>query len=123
MIGEFRTFLQKNNVFTLAVGFILGAAVGKVVTALVNDLIMPMVGMAIPDGDWRKMVVAVGKGKLLVGDLLGTILDFVIIAFVVFMITKKLIKEPPAPATKNCKACTETVPMAATKCKFCGDQV
>jgi len=125
-ISEFRIFLKKNNAVALAVGFIMGAAVSKVVTALVNDLIMPIIGMAIPDGDWRKLDFAVGTGKFLVGDFIGTVVDFFIIAFVVFVITKTLLKEPPAPEPppmKNCKACTESVPMAATKCKFCGDPV
>jgi len=125
-ISEFRDFLKKNNAIALAVGFIMGAAVGKVVTALVTDLIMPIIGMAIPDGDWRKMTFAVGTGKFLVGDFIGTVVDFVIIAFVVFVMTKTLLREPPAPpapAMKNCNACTESVPAAATKCKFCGDPV
>jgi len=123
MVGDFKAFLQKNNVVALAIGFIMGAAVGKVVTALVNDLIMPLVGMAIPDGDWRKLTVAVGSGKLLIGDLLGTVVDFVIIAFVVFMITRMFMKPEPAPETKTCKSCAETVAKVAIKCKYCGDPV
>ena len=101
----------------------MGAAVGKVIIALVNDLIMPVIGMAIPDGDWRKLTVPVGYSKFLIGDFLGTSVDFVIIAWVVFLITKALIKVEAAPPTKNCPACTEAIPAAARRCKFCTETV
>jgi len=123
VVSEFRAFLTKNNAIALAVGFIMGAAVGKVVTALVNDIIMPLVGLAMPRGDWRTYALEVGSGKMLIGDFFGTVIDFFIIALVVFMITKRLLKPDPAAPTKQCKACCETVPLAATKCKFCGDPV
>jgi large conductance mechanosensitive channel len=119
MIGEFRSFLQKNNVVALAIGFIMGAAVGKVVTAMVNDLIMPIITFAMPEGDWRKLVFNLGGAKFLFGEFLGTVVDFIIIAFIVFVITKKLIKEPPPPETKVCPACLETVAAKARRCKFC----
>ncbi len=124
MVGEFRAFLLKNNVMALATGFILGAAVGKVVTALVSDFIMPFVGMITPSGEWRQITYEAGGAKFLVGDFLGAVVDFVIIALVVFIATKSLLKaEPPAPPTKNCPACTESIPVAATRCKFCTTSV
>ncbi len=122
MVGEFRSFLLKNNVMTLATGFILGAAVGKVVTALVSDFIMPFVGMITPSGEWRQITFDAGGAKFLVGDFLGALVDFVIIALVVFLAGKTLLRtepEPPAPPSKNCPACTEAIPAAATRCKFC----
>jgi len=123
MIGEFRKFLQKNNVMALAIGFIMGAAVGKVVTALVTDLIMPIVTFALPGGDWRKIVLNMGNAKILFGEFLGTVVDFIIIAFVVFVVTKKFIKEPPPPETKVCPACLETVAAKASRCKFCTETI
>ena len=126
MVSEFRQFLLKNNVTALAIGFILGAAVGKVVTALVSDFIMPFVGIVTPSGEWRQIVYEAGGAKFLVGDFLGAVVDFVIIALVVFIATKTLLKpepEPSAPPTKNCPACTESIPAAATRCKFCTQAV
>ncbi len=126
MIGEFRQFLLKNNVTALAIGFILGAAVGKVVTALVSDFIMPFVGMITPGGEWRQITYELGGAKFLVGDFLGATVDFVIIVLVVFVATKTLLKpepEPPAPPAKSYPACTETIPAAATRCKFCTSPV
>lgn len=121
LIDEFKTFLFKHQVIGLAVGVVIGAAVGKVVKALVDDFIMPVVGFLTPSGDWRAMTWNVGPVKFGVGDFLGNLVDFTIVAFVVFMIVKMLIKEPAAaaPATKECPHCKENVPLAATKCKFC----
>ncbi len=122
MVGEFRQFLLKNNVMALATGFILGAAVGKVVTALVNDFIMPFIGMIAPSGEWRQITFEAGGAKFLAGDFLGAVVDFVIIALVVFLAAKTLLRpepEPPAPPSKNCPACTEAIPAAASRCKFC----
>ena len=126
MVGEFRQFLLKNNVTALAIGFILGAAVGKVVTALVTDFIMPFVGIITPSGEWRQITYEAAGAKFLVGDFLGAVVDFVIIALVVFIATKSLLKpesEPPAPPTKDCPACKETIAAAATRCKFCTSTV
>ncbi len=126
MVGEFRQFLLKNNVMALAIGFILGAAVGKVVTALVSDFIMPLVGIITPSGEWQQFTYQAAGAKFLVGDFLAAVVDFVIIALVVFMATKSLFKpepEPPAPPTKNCPACTEAIAVAATRCKFCTSTV
>ena len=120
MITEFKAFLFKHNVTSLAVAFILGAAVGKVVTALVNDMVMPIVGMMVPGGEWRQVTFTMGTGKFLVGDLIGTVVDFVIIAFIVFVIGKMTQQPtPPVPPTKTCPACLETVAVGAKRCKFC----
>ena len=123
MITEFKAFLQKNNVMALAIGFILGAAVGKVVTATVNDLLMPIIGLAIPSGDWRQIAIPIRSSKLLVGDFLGAVLDFIIIAFAVFMIGKMFLKPEPTPDTKICPHCTEVVAKAASRCKYCTQPV
>jgi large conductance mechanosensitive channel len=132
MIKGFKEFLLKNNVLALAVAVIVGGAVGKVVSSLAADIIMPIIGVVLPGGEWRSAKFVLSKtvgpdGKEVVnaisyGTFFGNIVDFIIIAFVVYMITKALIKEPaPAPAapSKNCPRCKETVAIDATKCKFC----
>ncbi|MFZ2455821.1 MAG: MscL family protein [Candidatus Altiarchaeia archaeon] len=93
MLSEFMEFLKKYQVLGLAVAFIIGGAASKLVTAMVNDLIMPLVGLFVPGGDWRTIVFPVGSAKFLVGDFLGAIVDFVIIAAVVFTIVKFIMKE------------------------------
>jgi large conductance mechanosensitive channel len=119
VVEEFKSFLLKHQVVGLAVGVVIGAAVGKVVKALVDDIIMPVVGLLTPGGDWR----AIKVGIFGVGDLAGNILDFAIVAFVVFMIIKKFIKDAPPPPSKACPACRETIHPEATRCKFCTSEV
>jgi large conductance mechanosensitive channel len=98
MIGEFKAFLTKHGVIGLAVAVVIGGAVGKLVTALVSDLVMPVVGAFTPSGDWRQATWTIGSVKLGIGDFIGVFIDFVIISFVVFMIVKTLIKEEPKKA-------------------------
>ena len=89
--AEFMDFLGKAGVLGLAIGFIMGTYIGKVVSALVQDLIMPIPGALIPGGDWRKAVasIPVGNGmNFAVGDFVGVIIDFLIVASVIFVIAK-----------------------------------
>jgi large conductance mechanosensitive channel len=121
MLQEFKAFLTKTNALALAVGVVIGGAVGKVVSAIVEDLIMPIVGMVTPSGDWRS-ITAGPKGEFKVGHLLGATVDFIIIAMVIFWITKLLLREPakaPPPAMKNCPECLTSVPEAAKRCSAC----
>ena len=85
MLKEFKEFAMRGNVVDLAVGLIIGAAFGKIVTSVVNDLIMPIVNPLIPGGDWRTMEVGPG---IKIGSFLGTLLDFIIVAFAIFLIVK-----------------------------------
>jgi large conductance mechanosensitive channel len=122
LVEEFKSFLLKHGVVGLAVGVVIGGAVGKVVSSVVADVIMPIVGLLTPAGDWRTAKIWIFG----VGNLFGTLLDFVIVAFVVFMIIKYFIKEPPkaaGPAMKACPDCLEQVLAQAKKCKFCGSNV
>jgi large conductance mechanosensitive channel len=91
-VEEFMEFLMKYQVIGLAVAFIIGAAATKLVSATVADIIMPVIAVLIPGGDWRASVVDVGPIKFLVGDFVGNIIDFVIIALVIFLIVKFMIK-------------------------------
>jgi large conductance mechanosensitive channel len=120
MVSEFRSFLTKSNALALAVGVIIGAAVGNVVTALVGDILMPVISTVLPSGDWRsaKWVIS-GSNAVLYGHFAGIVIDFVIIAFVVFTVTKALLRPEPAPPTKSCPQCLEMVPKAATRCRAC----
>ena len=92
-MDEFVAFLNKHKVIGLAVAFIIGAAAAKLVSALVADIIMPVVGAFTPSGDWRLATLQVGPVRFLVGDFAGATIDFVIIAFVIFMIVKFAVKE------------------------------
>jgi large conductance mechanosensitive channel len=92
LVQEFMDFLMKYQVIGLAVAFIIGAAATKMVTACVADIIMPIIAVLIPGGDWRTSVRQLGPVKLLVGDFVGAIIDFVIIALVVFLIVKYMMK-------------------------------
>ncbi|MBI5225572.1 MscL family protein [Candidatus Micrarchaeota archaeon] len=93
MLSEFSEFLKKYQVLGLAVAFIIGAASTKLVTAVVNDLVMPLIAVLVPGGDWRSSLLLAGPFKFPIGDLVGAIIDFVIVAFVVFMIVKMVMKE------------------------------
>src|SRR5204863_9641227 len=130
----------KGNVVDLAVGVVIGAAFGKIVSALVADLVMPVVSMVLPSGDWRASGVVLKSAAdpkdnvvLKYGDFLGSVLDFFVVALVLFLIVSRIIKAAegrlakPAEAapvpTKECPACCESVPVKATRCKFCTSQL
>jgi large conductance mechanosensitive channel len=122
---DFKDFLLKQNALALAVGVVIGASVGKVVSAVVDDIVMPIVGILIPGGEWRNWELplthdAAGKvtNALKYGDLLGRLVDFSIIALVVFFVTRAILREKPPPA-RTCPRCAESVLAAATRCKFC----
>jgi large conductance mechanosensitive channel len=91
-VAEFMEFLLKYQVIGLAVAVIIGAAATKMVTAMVNDIIMPIIGAIIPGGSWRTAVINAGPIAFLIGDFVAAIIDFVIIAFVVFLIVKFIMK-------------------------------
>ena len=134
MVQEFKEFLTKTNALALAIGVIIGAAIGKVVSGVVDDVLMPLVGLLLPSGDWReaKIIIktvtdATGKvseSAIKYGHLIGTVIDFIFIALVVFLVIKALIKpSPPGPPTKNCPECLESISAEARKCKACGSTV
>src|SRR5262249_8799841 len=129
MMQGFKDFLLKHQVLALAIAVIIGGAVGKVVSSLVADIVMPLISPLIPGGEWRTAKFVLNRtvspdGKEVInainyGNFAGTVIDFLVIAFCVYLITKALIKEAPAPPTKPCPRCTEPIATAATKCKFC----
>jgi large conductance mechanosensitive channel len=93
IISEFKEFLAEYKVMGLAVAFIIGGAVTTLVQSLVNNLIMPIVGAILPGGDWQTATFSIGNVKLGWGAFLSTLLNFIIIAFVVFLIAKFVMKE------------------------------
>lgn len=97
MLSEFRKWLMETNALALAMAVVIGGAVGKLVSALVDGLIMPLLGLIIPGGEWREVKIALdAEGNALgIGPVLGAAVDFIIIAAVVFIVSTKLIGAPP----------------------------
>lgn len=136
-LADFKKFALKGNVVDLAVGVVIGAAFGKIVSALVADVVMPVVALVLPGGDWRTSGVVLRHAAdpkddvvLKYGDLLGSVLDFVIVALVLFLVIGKIVKgaearfaKPEAATTKPCPFCLESIPLAAKRCKACTSDV
>jgi len=133
VLEDFKKFAFKGNVVDLAVGVVIGAGFGKIVTALVADIVMPFIALLMPKGDWRDNGIIlrdalIDKDKVILkyGDFLGAVLDFFVVAFVLFLIVSKVVKAAEgrlkisgAPTTKDCPLCMETIPIGAKRCKFC----
>jgi large conductance mechanosensitive channel len=131
VMADFRAFLVKTNALALAIGVIIGAALGTVVTSLVNDIIMPPVGLLLGGVDFASLRVvlraAVGgdpatEVAIRYGAFINVLIAFVIIVFVVWRLSKMFIREEaaePEPELKSCPFCLELVPLAATRCRAC----
>jgi len=139
MLSEFKKFIMRGNVLDLAIGVIIGAAFGKIVTSLVNDVLMPVIGLVVGKVDFSALFINLRPGTpvetlaaaksakipvLAYGVFLNTVIEFLIIAFVIFLIVKsvnKLQKPAPAaaPTTKPCPECTTEIPLAAKRCPAC----
>jgi len=141
MLKEFRDFVMRGNLLELAVAFILGVAFGRVVTSLVNDVIMPPIGLVLGGVDFSNLFVnlsqtsyatlaeaqAAGAPTLNYGVFILTVLDFVIVAFVVFMLVRAVNRmqrpKPSAPTTKDCPHCLSIIPLKATRCPHCTSEL
>jgi large conductance mechanosensitive channel len=119
MWREFKAFLIKENVLALALAVVIGAALAKVVSALVADIVMPIVTFAVPAGAWRTAVWDIGTVRLSVGDFLGAVVDFLVIGFIVWRISKAFIKPAAASPVRNCPFCRMAVDETATRCAHC----
>lgn len=124
---EFKAFIMKGNVVDLAIAVVVGGAFGKIVTAFVDGLVMPLVSYVLPANiKWEEWVL----GNFRIGSVLGATINFLIIALVVFLVLIKFLgrfmkkeEAPAAPTTKECPACLEQVPLKATRCKYCTSQL
>ena len=142
MLKEFREFAMKGNVLDMAIGVIIGGAFGKIVTSLVSDVLMPPLGLVLGKVDFSSLFLnlsgtpqpslaaakAAGAPTVNYGVFLQTVLDFIIIAFVIFMLVKQVNRlktpaAPSAPTTKDCPLCLSTIPIKATKCAHCTSPV
>ena len=127
---EFKAFIMKGNVVDLAIAVVVGCAFGKIVSAFVGGLVMPLVSYVLPKGDWQVWTL----GKFEIGKVLAAGVDFIIIALVVFFVLVKGVSalanlkkreevSEVAPTTKECPYCLEQIPLAARKCKHCTSEV
>jgi large conductance mechanosensitive channel len=143
MLKEFREFASRGNVLDLAVGVIIGAAFGKIVTSLVDDLLMPPLGLVLGHVDFKDLFVslngqayaslaaakAAGAPTLNYGNFVNTVIQFLIVAFAVFMLVRQInrLKTPaPAPAAndaKDCPFCLSRIPIKATRCPHCTSEL
>lgn len=142
MLKEFKEFAMRGNVMDMAIGIIIGAAFGKIVTSFVNDVLMPPLGLLMGNSDFSNKFMTL-KGETLAtldaakeagsvtlnyGLFVNTIIDFVIIAFAIFIIVRQLnkMKKKPAPAppnTKDCPFCLSAIPIKASRCGHCTSEV
>ncbi|HXY34270.1 MAG TPA: large-conductance mechanosensitive channel protein MscL [Planctomycetaceae bacterium] len=135
MLKEFKDFAMKGNVIDMAVGIIIGAAFGKIVTSLVNDVIMPPIGLALGNVDFSSLAWTlrakagdVPAVTVRYGVFINTIIDFLIVAFSIFIVIKQLNRlkrpeAPPEPTTKDCPRCLMSIPIQATRCGHCAAEI
>ncbi|MDE1900151.1 MAG: large-conductance mechanosensitive channel protein MscL [Alphaproteobacteria bacterium] len=133
---DFRDFIARGNVVDLAVGVIIGAAFGKIVSSLVADILMPPIGLLLGKVDFSSLFIALngdhyaslaaakaaGAPTINYGVFINSVIDFLIVAFVVFIVVKqvnRIVPKPAAPATKECPRCLSKIAAAATKCPHC----
>ncbi|NNF17762.1 MAG: large-conductance mechanosensitive channel protein MscL [Gammaproteobacteria bacterium] len=142
MLKEFKEFAMRGNVLDMAIGIVLGTAFGKIVASFVGDVLMPLVSKLVggvdftsrfvdmSGGDYATLALAeeAGAAVLKYGNFLQTIIDFLIIAFAIFLVVKainssKKSEEAAAPTTKDCPRCLNAIPLEATRCGFCTSDV
>ncbi len=143
MFKEFKEFAMRGNVMDMAVGIIIGGAFGKIITSFVGDVLMPPIGLLLGKVDFSNLFInlsgtsypsitaakAAGAATLNYGLFLNTVIDFVIVAFAIFLVIKQLNRfkraeaPAPAPATKACPFCTSAIPVKATRCPLCTSEI
>jgi large conductance mechanosensitive channel len=128
MLKEFKEFAMKGNVLDMAVGIIIGAAFGKIVSSLVTDVLMPPLGLLLGKIDFSKLNIQVGTAVLKYGVFINTVIEFVLVAFAVFLLVKQVNRfrkqpAPAAPSTKDCPYCATAIPIPASRCPNCTSQL
>ena len=144
MLKEFKEFAMRGNVLDMAIGIVIGAAFGKIVTSFVSDILMPPIGLLLGGVDFSNIFLvlsggsydsleaakAAGAATWNVGVFINTVIDFLIVAFAIFLVVKavnnlkrKEAVPPPAPSEKSCPFCVTTIPIKATRCPHCTSQL
>jgi large conductance mechanosensitive channel len=127
MQKEFREFAIRGNVMDLAIAVIIGGAFGKIITSLVNDVLMPLIGLVLGGVNFSELSFTVGSAVIKWGVFVQSIVDFVIIAFVIFLLVRAINRlkreEPVTPTTKECPHCFTTIPLKAARCPNCTSQL
>ena len=141
MLKEFKTFIMRGNVLDLSVAVIIGAVFGKIVSSLVNDVLMPPIGLVVGKVDFSSLYLNLssttyaslaeaqkaGAPVIKYGLFINTVIDFVIVSFVIFLVVRMANRfqrqqsaaAPPPPTTKECPFCLNTIPLEATRCGHC----
>lgn len=142
VLKEFREFAMRGNVLDMAIGIIIGTAFGKIITSLVNDILMPPIGVLLGKMDFASLFVSIssqhyqrladakaaGAATINYGLFLNTIIDFVVVAFIIFLLIRQVNRfkkkeEPAVPVTKDCPYCLSAVPVKATRCPHCTSEL
>lgn len=129
MLKEFKEFAMRGNVLDLAVAVIIGGAFGRIVTSLVNDILTPLIGLAMGGINFSNLAITIGEASIMYGAFIQAIIDFIIIAFVIFLIVRSINRlkgpapAPAAPTTKDCPHCFTAIPLKATRCPNCTSQL
>ena len=131
MLKEFKEFVMRGNVLDLAVAVIIGGAFGKIISSLVNDILMPLIGLLLGGINFASLAFTVGEAIITWGNFVQALVDFLIVAFVIFLIVKaanatKKKEEPtpaPEPTTKDCPYCFTTISIKATRCPNCTSEL
>jgi large conductance mechanosensitive channel len=128
MLTEFKKFIMQGNVMDLAVAVIIGAAFGKIITSLVTDILIPLIGLILGGLDFSALAITVGSAKIGYGSFIQSVVDFLIIALVIFLLVRAMnsMKKPApaaAPTTKECPHCFTTISIKATRCPNCTSEL
>lgn len=123
MMKEFKDFLLKQNVVALAIAVVVGTALNTLVKSVVDDFIMPIIVAIGPGGDWQKATWSVGSVKFGIGDFAAAVINFLIIGFVAWRISKIFIKPAAEAPKRNCPFCRMSIDAAATRCSYCTSQL
>ena len=142
MLKEFKEFIMRGNVLDMAIGVVIGAAFGAIVASLVNDVIMPPIGLVLGKIDFANLFINLSGGSFAslsaakeagavtinYGVFVNTVINFIIVAFVIFLMVRSMNKlkrkeeEPAEPTTKDCPYCFSQIPIKATRCPHCTSQ-
>jgi large conductance mechanosensitive channel len=144
MLKEFKEFAMRGNVLDMAIGIIIGAAFGKIVTSVVNDILMPPIGLLLGKVDFSNLFIglsgksyptleaakAAGAATIKYGMFINTVIDFIIVAFVIFLLVRQINRmkrqeevKPAAPTTKECPYCLSTIAIKAVRCPHCTSEL